>query len=481
MVLIHDRDRSQAGRDIRAGVPLQWYGTPEIGWFRAIILLLGDGIALAIAWHHALRVNGEFSPLPPRLNWGEWLGMPGLFWVFAGAIVTFFVAHNFYASTSQWRNYVKQAQTISALYLCSLVVSYFFDPSLDAPRSLFLTAWLGSVACVVGGRLVMTLLLEQFYRARTGMPVFLIAPADRLATLSELIERRTDYRIVGVLVSSLALTPSAIRAIQASGAREAIVESLPETPLASSLYWQLRNAQIGLRLIPSSVAMLHRRGTPEIFAGMPTIRIEPRVWDAWDYRFKRLMDLVGAALGLVLLLPLFAATAIAIAIVSPGNVFYTQERVGLRGQVFRMWKFRSMFPHADRLQAELEHLNESKDGVLFKLKHDPRLIPIGRFLRRTSLDELPQLINILLGKMSFVGPRPLPLRDVSRFGSWHHARHLVVPGITGVWQISGRSHLNSIDDMARLDLFYIDHWSLNFDLEILVETLRIILFGQGAY
>jgi lipopolysaccharide/colanic/teichoic acid biosynthesis glycosyltransferase len=140
-----------------------------------------------------------------------------------------------------------------------------------------------------------------------------------------------------------------------------------------------------------------------------------------------------------------------------------------------------MVVNAAQLQAALEAHNESKDGILFKIKDDPRRTTIGSFLRRTSIDELPQLINVLVGQMSLVGPRPLPVRDVERFNSWHHIRHQVLPGITGLWQISGRSHIDDFDQAARLDLYYIDNWTLNLDFEILVETLRIVLFANGAY
>ena len=182
---------------------------------------------------------------------------------------------------------------------------------------------------------------------------------------------------------------------------------------------------------------------------------------------------------MILLSPIFLAIAIKSS--SPGPIFFQQERVGLQGKVFQMWKFRTMVVNADELQSQLETQNESEDGIMFKLKNDPRIIPIGHFLRKTSLDEFPQLFNVILGDMSLVGPRPLPIRDVEHFDSWHHIRHQVMPGITGLCQISGRSNIGDFNDVARLDLYYIDNWTLNLDLNILVETIRIILFGKGAY
>ncbi len=476
----HDDNREKK-YDIRAGNQIKQWSMVEFNWLRALLLIFSDILGLAIAWKGSLSLSQGFSPLPPELNWGEFAGLTGLFWAFAAAIVTGFAYHNFYRSQSQWRNYVKQAQFISTVYMSSLVACYFYDPKVDAPRSLFFPAWIGSVVMIIGLRLLLTLLFDQFAIARTHTPVFIIAPSDRLSYLASIVEKRTGYKVVGVLTSSLANTSHSMQSIINSGAKEVIAEGLPETQLASQLYWQLRNEGIGLRLVPSSLMLLHRRGIPEIFASMPMIRIESSLLANWEYIFKRCLDWVAALIGLIVLSPLFIGIAIAIKTSSKGSVFYTQDRIGLQGQSFRMWKFRSMFMDADRRQAELEHLNKSSDGVMFKIEHDPRIIPIGHFLRCTSLDELPQLFNVLLGQMSLVGPRPLPVRDVARFTSWHHTRHLVMPGITGLWQISGRSDLDTIDDVAKLDLFYIDRWSLNFDLEILVETIRLILFGKGAY
>ncbi len=477
----HDDNRVTKKYDIRAGNQIKQWSMVEFNWLRALLLIFSDILGLAIAWKGSLSLSEGFSPLPPELNWGEFAGLTGLFWAFAAAIVTGFAYHNFYRGQSQWRNYVKQAQFISTVYMSSLVVCYFYDPKVDAPRSLFFPVWIGSVVMIIGLRLLLTLLFDQFAIARTNTPVFIIAPSDRLSYLASIVEKRTGYKVVGVLTSSLANTSHSMQSIISSGAKEVIAEGLPETQLASQLYWQLRNEGIGLRLVPSSLMLLHRRGIPEIFASMPMIRIESSLLANWEYIFKRCLDWIAALIGLIVLSPVFIGIAIAIKTSSKGSVFYSQDRIGLQGQSFRMWKFRSMSMDADRRQTELEHLNKSSDGVMFKIEHDPRIIPIGHFLRCTSLDELPQLFNVLLGQMSLVGPRPLPVRDVARFTSWHHTRHLVVPGITGLWQISGRSDLDTIDDVAKLDLFYIDRWSLNFDLEILVETIRLVLFGKGAY
>ncbi len=467
--------------DLRA--PAQWRSDRSLNWrwHRTIALLLSDILALALVWRLAAYLNQFHSPVPPALNWGIWLGLPGLFWLFALVTIVAFAWSGLYNSATQWKNYVRSGQVVSLVYLLSLVLQYFYDPKIAPPRSLFMTAWVGSVGMVIGLRLVTTVLLGQFERTQVPIAVFIIAPADRLRKLMQMIKQQPQYRVVGAALSSTASSSTTLKTILNAQAQEVLAESLPPSELASTLYWQLRRSGITLRLIPSSLEVLHRRGAPEIFAGMPTIRMEASFLCGWDYRIKRLIDFVGALVGLIGLAPLFLAVAIAIRLTSPGPVFFRQERMGLHGKVFQLWKFRTMVVNAPQLQAALEGQNQSADGIMFKIRHDPRVTSVGRFLRRTSIDELPQLVNVLLGQMSLVGPRPLPLRDVERFDSWHHIRHQVLPGITGLWQIAGRSDIVEFDDAARLDLYYIDHWSLNLDLDILVETCRIVLFGRGAY
>jgi lipopolysaccharide/colanic/teichoic acid biosynthesis glycosyltransferase len=194
---------------------------------------------------------------------------------------------------------------------------------------------------------------------------------------------------------------------------------------------------------------------------------------------KRTFDLVGASLILLALSPVLATIALAIKLTSRGPIVYRSVRPGIGGTPFACLKFRTMHRDADQRQADLESLNEAS-GAIFKIRDDPRLTSIGRVLRRFSLDELPQLVNVVKGDMSLVGPRPLPMRDFDRLESWHKKRYLVLPGITGLWQVSGRSDLD-FDDLVRLDFLYLERWSPFLDLTILLKTIPAVFARRGAY
>jgi exopolysaccharide biosynthesis polyprenyl glycosylphosphotransferase len=195
---------------------------------------------------------------------------------------------------------------------------------------------------------------------------------------------------------------------------------------------------------------------------------------------KRLFDIIGASSGLILLTPLFLLIAVLIKLEDKqGNVFFKQIRVGKDGKQFYMYKFRSMVSNAEQLLDSLVELNETT-GAMFKMKNDPRITKLGKFIRRTSIDELPQLWNVLRGEMSLVGPRPPLPREVKEYSSYDYQRLLVVPGCTGLWQVSGRSNLG-FDEMVELDLIYINKRSLLFDLTILFRTVKVLFWDKGAY
>jgi exopolysaccharide biosynthesis polyprenyl glycosylphosphotransferase len=227
-------------------------------------------------------------------------------------------------------------------------------------------------------------------------------------------------------------------------------------------------------LIDAGIDALGQRPADEIVMTVYNGSVE-----GWDPVAKRLLDVALAFILLALAAPLMALIAVLIKGTSAGPVLFTQERMGLNKRRFRMHKFRTMYVGSEERLRELEHLNEM-EGPTFKVTRDPRITPLGRFLRRSSLDELPQLLHVLKGEMSLVGPRPLALRDVNLFGDDRHRRRFGVrPGMTGLWQISGRS-LIPFEDWMELDLRYVDEWSLGLDLKILLKTIPVVLSGKGA-
>jgi exopolysaccharide biosynthesis polyprenyl glycosylphosphotransferase len=217
----------------------------------------------------------------------------------------------------------------------------------------------------------------------------------------------------------------------------------------------------------------------EDLGGIPMIGVRDISIGRTETFIKRAMDMTISLGGLILLLPFFALMALLIKLDSDGPVFFAQIRVGKDEKLFACYKFRSMRQGAEAEQEELRMLNEA-DGPIFKIREDPRITRMGRILRRTSLDELPQLFNVLMGHMSVVGPRPAPPVEVQRYQPWHKRRLEVAPGMTGLWQVSGRSEL-SFDEMVLLDLYYIEHWSPVLDVQIMLRTLPKMITGEGAY
>jgi exopolysaccharide biosynthesis polyprenyl glycosylphosphotransferase len=242
---------------------------------------------------------------------------------------------------------------------------------------------------------------------------------------------------------------------------------------------QAHKQGITVRLAPDTTALLVQRGEYVPVPGVPLFELRPPVLTGWEWALKRVFDVVVSGLVAVLLLPLWLLIAIAVKLDSRGPILFVDRRIGVGEKEFGMLKFRTMVAGAQELQAELEEANEA-GGALFKIKDDPRVTRVGRVLRRLSLDEIPQILNVLKGEMSLVGPRPLPLRDYELLEEWHRSRYAVLPGMTGLWQISGRSGLD-FDDLVRLDFTYIENWSIWLDVTIIARTIPAVLGGRGAY
>jgi exopolysaccharide biosynthesis polyprenyl glycosylphosphotransferase len=236
---------------------------------------------------------------------------------------------------------------------------------------------------------------------------------------------------------------------------------------------------VTVHVAPTTMEILFDRAEFVPGQSVPLFTLRPPVFEGIDYAIKRTFDLVFAIGSLIVLSPVLLTIAIAVRLSSRGPAIYRSVRPGIAGQPFACFKFRTMREHAEQIQSDLESLNE-QSGALFKIREDPRLTPIGSFLRRFSLDELPQLVNVIRGEMSMVGPRPLPMRDFEKLEEWHKKRYRVLPGITGLWQVSGRSELD-FDDLVRLDFVYLERWSIMLDLTILVKTIPAVISRRGAF
>jgi exopolysaccharide biosynthesis polyprenyl glycosylphosphotransferase len=250
-------------------------------------------------------------------------------------------------------------------------------------------------------------------------------------------------------------------------------------PALRRLGWDLEKTTAELLLAPAVTEIAGTRVRIRPVAGLPLLHMERPELRGIRRLTKESFDRTAATFGLLLLLPVLVAVGLAVSVTSRGGVFYRQERVGRDGQTFSMLKFRSMVDGADRLVPGLADGSDG-NGVLFKMKADPRVTRVGKVLRRYSLDELPQLLNVVRGDMSLVGPRPPLHSEVERYGFDMHRRFLVKPGITGLWQVSGRSDL-SWDDSVRIDVRYVENWSLAFDFMILWKTFGAVFRGSGAY
>jgi len=328
-------------------------------------------------------------------------------------------------------------------------------------------------------------------RAGYSRRALLVGSGKQIATVAQALAglARTRVEIVGYIswrdgpengMRSLGQLEGLPRVLAGERVQEVIIAD-PEFPpeRAIELVDYCHREGVTVHVAPSTMEVLIERAQFVPGQSAPLFTLRPPVFEGIDYALKRAVDLTLSTLALVLLAPLLLVIAAAVKLSSSGPVVYRSMRPGIGGRPFQCFKFRTMSEHADELQADLEPFNE-KSGALFKIRRDPRLTRIGRLLRRFSLDELPQLVNVIRGEMSLVGPRPLPMRDFERLEEWQKKRYLVLPGITGLWQVSGRSELD-FDDLVRLDFLYLERWSVLLDLSILLRTLPIVLSGRGAY
>jgi exopolysaccharide biosynthesis polyprenyl glycosylphosphotransferase len=403
-------------------------------------------------------------------------------------------------STGTW---FKQFWTITSsttiAFAAFSAYTYLFrstDIYVSSQRALVAFTWISIIVLVSFARLVVSGLLATLYKRGIGLTNLLVVGSGRLGKLMMqqiAASPYLGYRVVG-FIHDLDGEPSdfgRFKALGTMGQLDGVIRGnrVAEVIIAlpSHQHQQiLRTVRIceragaNFKLVPDLYELSLSRIDVDALEGIPLIGLKRSLTNSWQYRVKRAIDVAGALGALILVAPIWLLIALAIKLDSPGPVLYKQTRLGYRGEPFGFFKFRSMHMNADRIHEQLVTAAEGDERGKSKLRDDPRRTRVGRFIRKTSLDELPNMLNVLRGEMSLVGPRPPLPSEYERYEDWEKARLEMPPGITGLWQVRGRSDLD-FNEMVLMDLYYIENWSLRLDFQVLVQTLPAVLSRRGAY
>lgn len=466
-------------KDLRSPANTRLSRGSSIRYSRTFALVLLDSVLLILARRLAEIYGTVWNPL-----WNTQQNTSLIIFVVALEL-GLLAARGLYKAGNHRRDYIGIIKALTLGNFLILLTAFLYYPEQLISRSTFILSWLLSILFVCIGRAVTDYVIKQARcRGIVRHSVFAFCHPEDAEKIATLLEQEDYYQFAGWEdVSSIgdANLAATLSQISSMGISEVFV--CPRSPIQNPmyLYWMLRNAGITLHFLPIGLDPLFRESEFSTIGGVPCIKFAPPAISGIDFKLKRIFDFCFAVFVLLFGSPIYLLLSILIKLDSPGPIFYRQTRIGLHSRPIKIWKFRTMVQNADQLQKQLEAQNQTKDGILFKIKDDPRITRVGRFLRRYSLDELPQVFNVLFGEMSFVGPRPFPLRDVEKFSERHFIRHEVLPGITGLWQVSGRSDIDNFEDVLRLDIRYIENWSLWLDLKIILKTFQVILRKTGAY
>jgi exopolysaccharide biosynthesis polyprenyl glycosylphosphotransferase len=398
----------------------------------------------------------------------------------------------FYGADDKLNRFAKLFKSLTVAQIVLLTMAYFYKPKLWSLHSVILTAWPLNFIFIGGARFLFYLSMVQIRKCN---PIFqqsivLIGNQVDIERVKKLLKRSQQFRVDSVIDLSIwdmhSQLEQILHQVRSRKVSEVFVCSPNSIDNQIILFWNLKASGIHLRIVPTELQLPQRASETKMIEEIHTTRFNSLPFVGINFRLKRLFDLTASSITLALISPFLIMIAVAIKITSPGPIFYRQWRVGLKGRHFQVWKFRTMVKNASDLQEQLESQNEVQGGVLFKIKKDPRITKVGKFLRDYSLDELPQLVNVLKGQMSLVGPRPLAIRDyelsmqeAETSAGNRFLRYEVLPGITGLWQVRGRKETSS-GEIFYWDMIYILQWSLTLDLKIVLETIKVVLCKEGA-
>ncbi len=399
-------------------------------------------------------------------------------------------------TTHKFSKESKRVATLCGIWIMLIITYFFFTRTFPFSRLAIIYSWVLTFILVITGRAFIKLIQNGLLKAGIGKQRLLFIGNNSITNeLSKLLKQDLSYKIVGLIgkkspktnIKNLG-TISQLEYILKKQRIDEVIQTKSDTSEAQSedILELCDLHHVNYRFTPDLVEVRRTNIEIETLGSIPVINLKPTPLDGWGKVLKRIMDIIGAAIGLIILSPIFLITAIAIKIDSKGPVFFAKlddgspvKRVGQYGKLFKFYKFRSMRPKTDskRYSSELAGKNTRTDGPLVKIKHDPRVTKTGRFIRKYSIDELPQLWNVLTGNMSLVGPRPHLPEEVAKYEKHHRFVLTIKPGLTGLPQTSGRSDI-SFEEEVKLDRYYIENWSLWHDIKLIFKTIGVILKGH---
>jgi exopolysaccharide biosynthesis polyprenyl glycosylphosphotransferase len=477
-------------RDVRAGTPLLLRGVLRFETLRAVArvttLAALDLAGLFLAIYTALVLKTALVN-PDQL--GQMWGQAKEYFPLAGLVMLLLFARSgLYRDRAQRPGF---SRVIASLFQVTLVVLIYAEIEGEDFQSyyifygslIFALLWVSLLRWVFE-RVSGAVLRAAGYRRRA----VLVGSGPNIQAVAHALRDSNVIEPYGFVARTPLALLDGLRDFRSLEQLERHFDAIDEVLIADPDFPQNEAVElvdrchrqgVRVRVAPSTMEILMDRVEFVPGQALPLFELKPPVFEGVDFVVKRTFDLVASALLLVLLSPIMGLAVLAIRLSSRGPVLYRSQRPGIGGRPFKCFKFRTMVAGAEHLQDELEPRNELS-GPIFKMREDPRVTAVGRFLRRWSLDELPQLLNVLRGEMSLVGPRPLPQRDYERLDDWHRKRYLVLPGMTGLWQVSGRSELD-FDELVRLDFLYLERWSVFLDLTILLKTIPAVVRARGAW
>ena len=500
-----------ANRSLVALPPAQAISTRKQHVALITVRLLMDGVLLAAAFalaywlRYEVELGREVVAESSRSRFQDFYSYIAAF-VAIGLLA--FHTRGMYALPrgASWFDFVRVIVSASVVTVAALTLgALFFNPVLPS-RGLFLFLLAATLVIFAVERFVFRAVRVWLWRRGINIRKAVVVGTGQAGQriMKDIVERQDlGYRLTGY-VSDVMESPGShnwrvpLRVRNGSGPQwlgsvkeidriicgrdvHEVIVALPATHHAQilNIIDSCRQCGVDFKLVPDLFEMRFNEVRIDALNGVPLIGVKDVALQGFNLFVKRVLDITLALGSLVVAAIPMLVLAVAVKLSSPGPVLFKQKRVGRGGEEFTCYKFRTMYQDAEQRLAEIAHLNEAS-GPIFKIKNDPRLTPLGRFLRRTSLDELPQVFNILKGEMSWVGPRPPLPREVVEYSDWHLKRLDVTPGLTGLWQVSGRSDL-SFEEMVKLDIYYAENWSLGMDATIILKTIPAVLKREGAY